>query len=46
MVRSNTVHQGADLSAQNYDMLGINVVPGDQFRRRVFTSTAVLRNLQ
>ncbi len=46
MVRSNTVHQGADLSAQTYQLLDVALTPGDQFRRRVFTSTAVLRNQQ
>ncbi len=46
MVRSNTVHQGADLSGQAYQLLDVNLAPGDQFRRRVFTSTAVVRNQQ
>jgi type IV pilus assembly protein PilW len=47
MVRSGTQHQfGGDVTGNNFDLLDVTVTPGDSFRRRVFTSMAVLRNLQ
>ena len=46
LVRSPNEYQDLDLTLADYQLLDENVVPGDNRRRRVFTTMALLRNLQ